>query len=93
MADVSIEPGEEVYDESGRLLGFVSGFTEGGFETETIGAATDHGEERPGQEFGEGYLMWRCIECGEMDQIEDGLPESCPNCGAEREAITEVVED
>lgn len=92
-ADVPIEPGEEVYDESGRLLGFVSSLTEDGFETETIDAGDDHGEELPGQEFGEGHLMWRCTECGEMGQIEDGLPESCPNCGAEKEALTEVVED
>lgn len=32
----AIQPGEEVYDESGRLLDFISGFTDDGFETETV---------------------------------------------------------
>ncbi|MFW5919329.1 MAG: DUF7130 family rubredoxin-like protein, partial [Halanaeroarchaeum sp.] len=50
-------------------------------------------EEIPGQEFGEGYLMWRCDECGEMDDLEDGMPETCPACGAPREAIEKVLED
>lgn len=39
-------------------------------------------EDEPGQEFGEGYLMWRCRNCGEMGELEDGLPAECPNCGA-----------
>lgn len=37
----------------------------------------------PGQEFGEGYLMWRCDNCGEMGDLDDGLPNECPHCGAE----------
>ncbi|WP_083862078.1 DUF7130 family rubredoxin-like protein [Halogeometricum pallidum] len=40
-------------------------------------------EENPGQEFGEGYIMWRCNDCGEMGQLEDGLPTECPDCGSE----------
>ena len=36
----------------------------------------------PGSEFGEGYIMWRCEECGEMGELDDGLPEECPNCGS-----------
>lgn len=91
--DSSIEPGEEVYDDDGQLLGVVSGITDDGFETEMMDDGTGSSEEIPGQEFGEGYLMWRCTECGEMDEIEDGMPESCPSCGAEKEALTEVRED
>lgn len=89
---VSIEPGELLYDSDRRLVGRVSGLTDDGFEVEKI---TDESEveELPGQEFGEGYLMWRCAECGEMDELDGGLPESCPNCGAPREAISAVQED
>jgi len=89
-----IEPGEPVYDRDGRLVGHVVSFTDEGFEVET--GVDDEGvadEELPGQKFGEGYLMWQCDECGEMGEIEDGLPESCPNCDAPRELISEVRED
>jgi rubrerythrin len=89
----SIAPGDEVYDESGRLLGRVSALTDDGFETELVAAGGSHEEEIPGQEFGEGYLMWRCTECGEMGELDNGLPESCPDCGAPREAITQIIED
>lgn len=40
-------------------------------------------EHEPGHEFGEGYLMWRCEECGEMGELDDGLPSECPDCGSE----------
>jgi rubrerythrin len=60
---------------------------------EMVDERTSGTEEIPGQEFGEGYLMWRCTVCGEMDEIEDGMPEVCPSCGAEKEALTEVRED
>lgn len=40
-------------------------------------------EQIPGKEFGEGYIKWRCDECGEMGDLEDGLPTECPNCGSE----------
>lgn len=88
----SITPGDEVYDESGRLLGRVSALTDDGFETELVEPGEAE-EEIPGQEFGEGYLMWRCTECGEMGDLADGMPESCPDCDAPREAITQMVED
>ena len=44
---------------------------------------TSEQEHDPGHEFGEGYVMWRCKECGEMGDLDDGLPTECPNCGAE----------
>ncbi|AWB28333.1 DUF7130 family rubredoxin-like protein [Halococcoides cellulosivorans] len=86
----AIEPGERIYDGDGRLLGHVSGPTEDGFE---IAPIDDDAEELPGQEFGEGYLMWRCSECGEMGDIDDGMPDQCPVCDAPREAIEKVRED
>lgn len=92
----SVEPGEAVYTETGRLVGRITGFTNDGFEIETVESAASDGvdqEEIPGQEFGEGYLMWQCGECGEMGELEESMPESCPNCGAPREAISEVRED
>lgn len=91
----SIDPGEPVYDREGRLLGRVTGFTDEGFEIETVDPDDPDrvDEEIPSGKFGEGYLMWRCLECGEMGEIDEGFPESCPNCGAPREDLTEVVED
>jgi rubrerythrin len=91
--DESIEPGALVYDSNRRPVGRVSGLTEEGFEAETVELDGSEVEELPGQEFGEGYLMWRCTECGEMDELEDGMPESCPNCGAPREALSAIEED
>jgi rubrerythrin len=49
--------------------------------------------EAPGQEFGEGYIRWRCTDCGEMGELDDGLPEACPNCGAPKEALAKQRED
>jgi hypothetical protein len=89
----SIEPGEVVYDSDGRQVGRVSGLTDDGFEVETMDPDESEVEELPGQEFGEGYLMWRCTECGEMGELDEELPETCPNCDAPREAITTVEED
>jgi rubrerythrin len=89
----SIEPGELVYDSDRRPIGRISGLTEEGFEVEAVDPTESEIEELPGQEFGEGYLMWRCTECGEMDELDDGMPESCPACGAPGEAISAVEED
>lgn len=91
--DESIEPGEPVYTKAGQLVGRVSGFTDDGFEVETGASDGVDQEEIPGQEFGEGYLMWQCGECGEMGELEDSIPSSCPNCDAPREALSEVRED
>lgn len=89
---VSIAPGELVYDSDRQPVGRVSGLTEDGFEVALID--TDSAmEDLPGQEFGEGYIMWRCGDCGEMDEIDEGLPETCPNCSAPIEAISVVEED
>jgi predicted RNA-binding Zn-ribbon protein involved in translation (DUF1610 family) len=38
-------------------------------------------EHDPGPEFGEGFIMWRCANCGEMGELADGFPSTCPNCG------------
>lgn len=85
--------GEGVYDADGRLLGRVSGLVDEGFEVEPLVSDESELEEIPGQEFGEGFLMWRCSECGEMKELKDGFPDSCPACAASREALTVVEED
>ncbi|MFC7047178.1 hypothetical protein ACFQH6_18830 [Halobacteriaceae archaeon GCM10025711] len=102
---LSIEPGDVVYTEDGDALGVVSGFTDDGVEVdipeddEPVGSDVEPGpgtadrETKPGQEFGEGYLMWRCDECGEMGDLEAGLPEACPNCGAPKNALYRTQED
>ena len=106
---VRIAEGDTVYDDEGHVVGIVSEFTDEGFGVETIDAGptveksggtanTDgqEGEEEediPGKEYGEGYLMWRCEDCGEMGELDDGFPEECPNCGAPKEHIHNAQED
>ncbi|AEN05788.1 hypothetical protein Halar_2105 [halophilic archaeon DL31] len=94
--DKPIAPGETVYDEDGQVLGQVNEYTADGFQvvtTESGSTGGNNAETIPGQEFGEGYLMWRCSECGEMGELEEGMPDSCPACGAPEEAIVAVEED
>lgn len=94
-----IESGETVYDEDGQIVGTVCESTAEGFAVDTVdGVQTveesfDPDEELPGQEFGEGYLMWRCEECGEMGELEDGFPEQCPACAASSEHVVKALED
>jgi rubrerythrin len=74
----------------------VTSTTDDGFEVETRDSNDPQGEdyeEIPGQGLGEGYLMWRCSECGKMGELDDGIPSECPNCGAPEEALSEVQED
>jgi hypothetical protein len=33
------------------------------------------------------------MNCGEMDETEDGLPETCPNCGVEKEELMYWTKD
>ncbi len=93
VRSASVEPGELVYDSDHRPVGRVSGFTDDGFEIDEVDHDESEIKEVPGQEFGEGFLMWRCIECGEMDELDESLPEACPSCSAPREAISVMQED
>ncbi|MFC6835916.1 DUF7130 family rubredoxin-like protein [Halomarina ordinaria] len=92
--DLVVKPGQPVFDEEGNELGIIRGLTEEGFQVRT-GEAVGHVdlEHDPGQGFGEGYLVWRCAECGEVGDLEDGLPETCPNCGAPKEDLYAWTED
>ncbi len=87
--------GTPVYSEEGTKVGRIRGFDEDGFYVtlrEGIeGMSVQH--VRSGHAFGEAELMWRCWECGEMDEIDDDLPDACPNCGADREELYYWTED
>ena len=91
----SVTFGEVVCNTDGKVLGKIRGMEEGGFFVTTrVGAeglSIEHA--RSGHEFGEAELMWRCTVCGEMGEIGDGLPDTCPNCGTEREALMYWTED
>jgi len=82
--------GERVYNDDGDVLGRVRGYEEGGFFVTTREGVERFSIEhaRSGHGFGEAHLMWRCMDCGEMGQITDGLPERCPNCGTRTEHLT-----
>lgn len=90
-----VDLGQVVYDDEGNELGRVRGFERSGFFVTTREGAealtVEHA--RSGQSFGEAELMWRCTECGEMGDIEDGLPETCPNCGTPKENLMYWTED
>lgn len=47
--------------------------------------------KRLSDDFGEAFLVWRCLECGSLGSL-DSLPMRCV-CGARREALEYVIED
>ncbi|MFC7157343.1 rubredoxin-like domain-containing protein [Halomarina halobia] len=87
--------GQTLYTEDGTPVGEVRSIEEGGvFVTvrEGVEALTvEHA--RSGHEFGAAELVWRCTECGEMGEIDEGLPEECPNCGEPKESLMYWTED
>jgi len=90
-----LDIGQTVYDDEGEKLGNIRGFDRGGFFVTTRdgveGLSVEHA--RSGHDFGEAELMWRCTECGEMGEISGGLPDRCPGCGSEKEALMYWTED
>ena len=87
--------GDEIFDGDGNYLGKIRGVDTAGFYVTMREGyeAMSVGHARSGKEFGEAELMWRCMECGETGRIEDGLPETCPNCGESRESLMYWTED
>ncbi|WP_435063447.1 DUF7130 family rubredoxin-like protein [Halobaculum sp. EA56] len=87
--------GQRLFTEDGREVGTVRGFDEHGVYVTTregiVSLSVEH--ERAGHEFGEGELMWRCSDCGEMGDLGEGMPEACPNCEAPREHVYYWIED
>lgn len=87
--------GDVVYTVNGEVLGKIRGLEKGGFFVSTRegpeGLSIQHA--RSGHSFGEAELVWQCTVCGEMGRIDEGLPETCPNCGTEKEALMYWTED
>ena len=87
--------GTDVYAEDGTKIGQIRGFDEDGFYVTLRegleGMSVEH--VRSGKEFGEAHLMWRCTECGEMGELNNDLPEACPNCDAPKEQLYYWTED
>ena len=90
---VDVETGQPVYDADGNALGTVFGLDEGGFYV----SARDDVERltlaRARDLLGRAYVTWRCRACGEIGELEGGLPETCPDCGAAREELYYRTED
>ena len=87
--------GQTLYTADGQPVGTVRGVDEDGL---FVSARDDVGSfsvehVRAGRAFGEAELIWRCTECGEVGQLAESLPDACPNCGAEREALMYSTED
>ena len=92
---VAVKLGETVYNSDGEVLGEARGIAEAGFFVSTREGVERLSIEhaRSGHGFGEAELMWRCTNCGEMGEIDEGFPDSCPNCGTEKENIMYWTED
>lgn len=91
---IHISIGEAVYNDEGEQIGSVRGIDEDGFFVTTRDGveALSVEHERAGHAFGEAELLWRCSECGAVGDIAE-IPETCPDCGAEKEALFYWIED
>lgn len=89
-----VDIGESVYDADGNELGTIRGVSEDGvFVTTRDGvAAMSIEHERAGHEFGQAELLWRCVTCGALGDIDD-MPTVCPDCGASKEYLSYSIED
>ena len=87
--------GTAVYTADGEKIGHIRGFDEEGcyvtLREGLEGMSVEH--VRSGQKFGEAELMWRCLECGEMGELDRDLPDACPSCGTGREDLYYWTED
>ncbi|WP_254280455.1 DUF7130 family rubredoxin-like protein [Haloarcula marina] len=94
-AATSLSFGQILYDEACEPVGTVRGMEAGGvFLTTREGVeALSVQHARSGHTFGEAELMWRCTNCGEMGELDGGVPDTCPNCDAERERLMYWTED
>jgi rubrerythrin len=94
-SSIDLDLGTTVYDDDGRALGSVRGFDEEGFYVTLRDGVEALIVElvRSGQKFGEAELMWRCTNCGEMGEIDEGLPDRCTNCGVPKEDLYYWTED
>lgn len=91
----TLEFGEPVFDADGNRLGTIRGVAEEGFFVTTADGmeALSIEHVRSGHEFGEAELMWRCLDCGELDTLEHWPDGGCPSCGAPKESLYYWTED
>jgi rubrerythrin len=91
----SLTFGQTLYDEHGNEVGKIRGMEQGGVFLSTREGLESLSVEhaRSGHSWGEAELMWRCINCGEMGEIEGELPDNCPSCGIEKESLMYWTED
>lgn len=92
--ETEIKIGQSVFDSDGYELGTVRGISESGF---IVARGDDLGglsitHDRAGPNYGEAELVWRCLQCGEVGDI-DTFPEHCPGCNAPREHVYYWIED
>ncbi|WP_336003425.1 DUF7130 family rubredoxin-like protein [Halorientalis halophila] len=95
MNEVELSFGQTLYTEDGVSAGTIRGVEEGGvYLTVREGVESLSIEHaRSGHAFGEAELMWRCTNCGEMGEIDGGLPGECPNCAVSKTDLMYWTED
>jgi rubrerythrin len=92
-ADRVLKPGQRVYDEAGQVIGVIQAITDIGVEVNTDSdVETLSLRQSPSVNLGEGYLVWRCSECGELGDINQ-IPDHCPSCGASEDTLYAYLED
>lgn len=92
-AAAGLDTGERIYDESGREIGVIRAVTDAGVEVDVGGDVRRISlRHAPNENYGEGYLLWRCSECGEVGDIE-AMPDRCPSCGTGAENLYAHLED
>jgi rubrerythrin len=75
------------------VTGVIQAITEIGVEVNTHSdVETLTLRQSPNVNLGEGYLVWRCSECGELGDINQ-IPDRCRNCGADKETLYAYLED
>jgi len=91
--DRALKPGQRVYDEAGRVIGVIQAITDIGVEVNTDSdVETLSLRQSPSVNLGEGYLVWRCSECGELGELNQ-IPDHCPSCGASKDTLYAYLED
>ena len=86
--------GQTVYDDEGAELGTIRGFDEHGFYvTVQNGVEALSSEHVTTGAAAQAELMWRCWDCGAMGEIDDDIPDTCPDCSAPKEEIYYWTED
>jgi Zn finger protein HypA/HybF involved in hydrogenase expression len=91
--DRVLKPGQRVYDEAGRVIGVIQAITDIGVEVNTDSdVETLSLRQSPSVNLGEGYLVWRCSECGELGELNQ-IPDHCPSCGASKDTLYAYLED